>query len=88
LEGVVPNCAKTLFFVVLFNMNGSKKIGFEFKYTDVPKITRSMHKAIEELKLDHLYIIVPGNKLYQRDEKITVCGLDSISEIFKDSTGV
>lgn len=72
----------------LYMMNGSKKIGFEFKYTDVPKITRSMHKAIEELKLDHLYIIVPGNKLYQRDEKITVCGLDSISEIFKDSTGV
>ncbi len=61
----------------------SKKIGIEFKYTDNPKTTKSMHIAINDLKLDHIYIVIPGNSSYLLDEKISVCGLDSLEDIFK-----
>jgi predicted AAA+ superfamily ATPase len=60
----------------LLIIKDGKKIGFEFKYTDAPKITLSMRIAIETLKLDHLYIIFP----YKEDsfplaEQITARGL-------------
>ena len=60
----------------LLIMKDGKRMGFEFKYTDAPKITPSMRIAIETLKLDHLYIVFP----YKEDsfplaEKITARGL-------------
>lgn len=61
---------------------GSKRIGIEFKYTDNPKATKSMHIAIEDLKIDHIYIIIPGKSSYVLDEKISVCGLDNLESIF------
>ena len=52
-----------------------KKIGFEFKYTDHPKVTDSMKKALEMLKLDHLYVVYPGSKRSKLHEKITLIPL-------------
>lgn len=59
----------------LFWKNGSKRIGFEFKYADSPKVTLSMKKAIELLKLDHLYVVYPGDKRAELDQKITLLPL-------------
>lgn len=59
----------------------SKKIGFECKYTDTPKITKSMIVALEDLKLDHLYIIHPHDKNFPISEKITAIGIKNISII-------
>jgi uncharacterized protein len=52
-----------------------KKIGYEFKYSDKPRITPSMKIASEDLKLDHLYVIYPGDLSFPLSEKITVRGL-------------
>jgi Predicted ATPase (AAA+ superfamily) len=67
----------------LFLMKFGKRLGFEFKYTDNPKITKSMHIALADLKLDHLYIIMPESDYYLLDEKIAVCGLNNIESVFK-----
>ena len=56
----------------LFWKNGSKKIGFEFKYADSPRITASMKKSLDLLKLDHLYLIYPGKKMARLDAKVTL----------------
>lgn len=53
----------------------NKKIGFEFKYTDHPKVTTSMEKALELLKLDHLYVVYPGIKKSKLHAKITLIPL-------------
>lgn len=37
-----------------------RRIGFEFKYSDAPGLTRSMQVAREDLKLDRLLIVYPG----------------------------
>lgn len=65
----------------LFFIRNGKKIGFEFKYSDNPRTTKSMRIALQDLNLDHLYIINPMKEIYQLDAKITVCGLDKIVEI-------
>ena len=52
-----------------------KKLGFEFKYTDHPKVTSSMEKALELINLDHLYIIYPGSKKAKLHEKISLIPL-------------
>lgn len=58
----------------------AKKLGFEFKYNDAPKITLSMRKSIENLQLDRLTIVYPGDKKVQLDEKIYLLGLEKILE--------
>jgi predicted AAA+ superfamily ATPase len=58
-----------------------KRLGFEFKYSDSPKTTKSMHIALEDLKLDHLYVIVPGSFRFPMTEQISVCGLERIAEL-------
>ncbi len=53
-----------------------KRLGFEFKYTDVPKVTKSMRIAMQDLQLDQLYVIYPHNDTFPLDEKITAQGLE------------
>ncbi len=60
---------------------GGKRIGFEMKYTDSPKITVSMRHALEDLKLDHLYIVIPQKTHFQLEKNITCLGIDQISKI-------
>ena len=55
--------------------NGGKKIGYEFKYSASPTLTSSMHKALELLKLDHLYVVYPGKKKAQLSERVTLLPL-------------
>jgi len=44
----------------LFFLHNGKRIGVEIKRTAVPGITRSMHVALEDLALDKLYFVYPG----------------------------
>jgi predicted AAA+ superfamily ATPase len=61
---------------LLIIQNG-KRLGFECKYSDRPSVTRSMKIAIEDLKLDQLIVIFPGNLSFPLADKITARGLDA-----------
>jgi predicted AAA+ superfamily ATPase len=63
----------------LLILKNGKRIGFEFKYTDAPKITKSMRIALEDLKLDHIALIYPGSTIFPLTEKITAYGLETIA---------
>jgi predicted AAA+ superfamily ATPase len=63
-----------------------KRHGFDFKYTDAPGRKRSMGIAIEDLGLEHLWVIYPGDQKYALEEKITVIPLEEISQLAE--TGV
>lgn len=58
-----------------------KRHGFEFKYTDAPGRNRSMHIAIEDLGLEHLWVIYPGDQKYALDSKITAIPLEQILQL-------
>lgn len=62
----------------LLILKNSKKLGFEIKYTDSPKITKSMRIAIRDLGLDSLTIIVPGTEKFKLEENIEVCGIENL----------
>lgn len=46
------------------------KLGFEVKFSETPKITRSMMSALDDLKLDHLFLIYKGQREFSLNEKI------------------
>jgi predicted AAA+ superfamily ATPase len=67
----------------LLLIRGTKRIGYEFKYSESPKITKSMHNALADLKLMQLYIITPGDKSYPLSEQISVITLtDALKQSF------
>ena len=59
----------------LMIFQNGKRIGFEIKYTDSPKITQSMRIAIEDLKLDFMNIIIPGNMDIMLEKNIRLIGI-------------
>lgn len=60
----------------LLILKNGKRLGFEFKYGSAPKLTKSMRVAYEDLELDSLVIIYPGDVKYQLAENIFVIGLE------------
>ena len=54
---------------------GDWRVGFEFKYSSAPGPTRSMHVALEDLGLAHLYVIAPIPQSFPLAEKITALPL-------------
>lgn len=51
---------------------GGKAYGFEAKYADAPALTRSMRVALEDLRLEHLWVVYPGPVEYPLEERVTV----------------
>lgn len=54
----------------LFFLHGGQRIGVEFKRADAPQVTKSMHVAMEDLQLDHLLVVYPGERQAKLAEKI------------------
>lgn len=53
----------------------SKRIGFEFKVADAPKMTKSLSIARKDLELDELVVVKPRGNGYPLEEKIRVAPL-------------
>ena len=62
----------------LLLIRGPRRFGFEAKLSDAPGTTRSMRAALEDLRLDHLFVIYPGDEPYSLDERISVLPLSSL----------
>jgi predicted AAA+ superfamily ATPase len=60
---------------------GGRRIGFEFKYADAPRMTTSMAQARELLKLDRLIVVSPVNKGYALDETAEVVPLADLTDV-------
>ena len=51
-------------------MKNGKKHGYEFKYSDQPKVTKSMQKAMEMLGLESLSVVYPGDVDFELADNI------------------
>ena len=56
------------------NLDTLDKI-FEFKYEDSPRATKSMHAVCDDLNLEKLWVIHPGDKRYPLTETFEVVPL-------------
>jgi hypothetical protein len=54
---------------------GGRRYGVEVKYSDAPRMTKSMHIAATDLKLDKLYVVYPGTKRYLLNKDVEVVPL-------------
>ena len=68
----------------LMVMVSAKRYGFEFKYADAPGRSRSMNSAIQDLNLEHLWVIYPGHHEYPLDSKISVVPINSLLRILNN----
>jgi predicted AAA+ superfamily ATPase len=49
-----------------------RRVGVAFKRSDAPSMTRSMHVALADLRLDALYVVYPGSSRYRLADKVEV----------------
>ncbi len=59
----------------LFLFKNGRRIGIECKRADAPALTPSMRTALADLRLDHLYVLYPGDKTYALGRKVEVMPL-------------
>jgi predicted AAA+ superfamily ATPase len=59
----------------LLLLRRGRRWGVEFKCTDAPKTTKSMQIALEDLKLEHLWVVYPGTQSYPLTDRITALPL-------------
>ncbi len=61
----------------LLLVRGGRRIGIEVKYGDAPVLTRSMTVALQDLELDRLIVVSPGQARYALAKKAEVMPLES-----------
>jgi uncharacterized protein len=62
---------------------GAVALGFEFKRTDTPAITKSMQFALEDLRLDHLYVVDPGADTFPLAPRVTAVALPQAPKVLR-----
>jgi predicted AAA+ superfamily ATPase len=67
--------------VDLLLFRGGRRYGFEFKYADAPRTTKSMRVASDDLKLERLFVLYPGESDYVLDERIEVLALRHVEAL-------
>jgi predicted AAA+ superfamily ATPase len=68
----------------LLLFRGGKRWGFEFKCSDAPGMTKSMHMALEDLQLERLWCVYPGKERYvihKRAEALPLSNLDTAFQV-------
>ena len=59
----------------LLVFEGGRRIGFEFKRTSTPRLTRSMRSALDDLRLERLYVVFPGRSRFPLEKRVEAVGL-------------
>lgn len=54
----------------LLVVRGGKRYGFEFKFEDRPRVIRSMHEVLKDLKLTKLWIVYNGDRSYSLGDRL------------------
>lgn len=49
-----------------------RRLGVEVKRMDAPRMTPSIRTALEDLELDHLTVISPGERRYRLSDQVEV----------------
>ena len=65
----------------LLLLRRGRRWGFEFKCTDAPRTTKSMRVVLEDLGLEHLWVVYPGDLEYPLTEEITALPLKNIGDM-------
>ncbi|MGH9341806.1 MAG: ATP-binding protein [Acidobacteriota bacterium] len=59
----------------LLVVRGNRRLGFEFKRTEAPTTSKSMHSALQDLSLEHLDVVHAGEHTFRLTERIRAVAL-------------
>ncbi|MHB0874460.1 MAG: ATP-binding protein [Anaerolineae bacterium] len=62
---------------LMFTHRG-RRYGIEAKFSEAPSVTASMHTAVADLELEHLWVVHPGRHAYPVAERISVLPLRDV----------
>lgn len=62
----------------LLMIKDGRRVGVEFKRADAPQLTPSMRTALNDLALDALYVVYPGDRRYRLGERAEVVPLAAV----------
>lgn len=57
---------------------GGKRYGVEVKYGDAPGLTKSMHTALADLKLERLWVVYPGKESFPLEKRVELVSLAAL----------
>jgi uncharacterized protein len=72
----------------LFFLHRGRRLGIDFKFSEAPRVTKSLHSALEALQLDHLWLVYPGSHDYPVNEHITVYPLKHLDKLPERLTSI
>lgn len=64
----------------LLVVRGNRRLGFEFKRTTAPAATRSMHVAIDDLRLQKLWVVHAGDRAFDLTRQTRALPLSQLLE--------
>jgi predicted AAA+ superfamily ATPase len=64
----------------LLVVRGGRRVGFEFKRTAAPAITKSMRIAMDDLHVSQLFVVHAGQQSFALDKRITAVAMERILE--------
>jgi predicted AAA+ superfamily ATPase len=67
----------------LLLLKDGRRIGVECKRMDAPRLTPSMRTALNDLQLNNLVVLYPGDRIYPLAERIQVFPLALLADPFK-----
>jgi len=56
-----------------------RRYGVEVKFQDAPRLTPSMRHALDDLRLEHLSVLYPGERRYDLERRVTVVPLSELA---------
>ncbi len=62
----------------LLFFHGGRRFGVEVKLSEAPSLSRSMHTAVSDLNLAHLWVLYPGRHEYEAADRITVLPIKNL----------
>lgn len=65
----------------LMLLKNGRTIGVECKRVDAPSLTPSVRNALNDLRLDRVFVIYPGKTAYPLSEKVEVLPLSSVTKL-------
>lgn len=69
----------------LFFIHKGKRYGVEIKSSEAPRVTKSMKVVISDLKLEHLWVLYPGQSTFPMTEEITAYPVRELERFSVDS---
>lgn len=60
---------------------GGRRLGYEFKRTSAPKLTRSMRIALDDLRLDSLDVVYPGTREFPLADRVRAVPLVDVPRL-------